>query len=417
LKVRRRDGSGEIEYRFLTEDTDRNDNVRVYFRRPGQPKVRLRSSPGTPEFDAEYRAALIGAPDLSMAQNGDRRRSAASSLAWLCKEYFASVEFHELDQRTQRVRRGILEHICERDGDKPYALLQVPHVKKMRDVKAGLPEAANGIVKALRQLYAYALETSLVQHNPAKDVKYLRSKNVSGFHSWTEDEIAKFEQRHPVGTKARLALALLIYTAQRRSDVVALGRQQVDEGRLRFRQFKNRNRKPVDLVLPIHPDLQLIIDASTCGPQEFLVTEFGKPFTSNGFGNWFRRRCDEAGLPECSAHGLRKAAAKRFAEAGFSEHEIMAWTGHRTSKEIRRYTLGADQEAMASASLQRVLDKKEIKITVPLSQSGTKRRSKSLKSSVMVPGTGIEPVTRGFSIRILARIRTGFGDFVASMLH
>jgi site-specific recombinase XerD len=89
------------------------------------------------------------------------------------------------------------------------------------------------------------------------------------------------------------------------------------------------------------------LDASPCGDLTFLVTEFGKPFTANGFGNWFRARCDEAQLSQCSAHGLRKAGASLAAENGASVHELMAIFGWLTMKEAERYTQAARRRRLA----------------------------------------------------------------------
>nr|WP_256436938.1 tyrosine-type recombinase/integrase [Ensifer sp. ENS09] len=170
-------------------------------------------------------------------------------------------------------------------------------------------------------------------------------------HGHAEAEVAQFETRHPIGTKARLALALMIYTTQRRSDIVLFGKQHISNGWFNFTQFKNRRHKPVKLAIPIHPILADIIEKSPCGDLTLLVTEFNKPFTSNGFGNWFRKRCNEAGLLHCSAHGLRKAAAARLADRGASEHQIMSMTGHTTSKEVTRHTKAARQILLAKAAV------------------------------------------------------------------
>ncbi|MCZ4090788.1 tyrosine-type recombinase/integrase [Sinorhizobium psoraleae] len=94
----------------------------------------------------------------------------------------------------------------------------------------------------------------------------------------------------------------------------------------------------------MHPSLIEALQAAPEGKATFLLTSFGKPFTPAGFGNWFRERCDEAGLPHCSSHGLRKAAARRLAEAGNSANHIAAVTGHLSLKEVERYTRAADQE-------------------------------------------------------------------------
>ena len=108
------------------------------------------------------------------------------------------------------------------------------------------------------------------------------------------------------------SFALLLYTGQRRSDVVRMGRQRIRDGMLHIRQMKTG----VELAIPVHPRLGAIIGDMPIEHLTLVTTAFGKPFTAAGFGNWFREQCTAAGLPHCSAHGLRKAAARRLAEAG-----------------------------------------------------------------------------------------------------
>jgi integrase len=219
----------------------------------------------------------------------------------------------------------------------------------------------------------------LVSRNPVRDVPYFKSGS-QGFHSWTLEEIQRFEERHAIGTKARLAMALLLYTGQRRSDVILFGRQHVRDNWLTFTQQKNRNRKPVSLSIPVAPALQSIVAASQCGDLTFLITDFGRPFTAAGFGNKFRDWCDQAGLPHCSAHGLRKATAARLAELGASEHEIMAITGHQTSKEVSRYTRAARQRVLADSAMARLARGDNANKSVPLNssvqKSGTHSKAK-----------------------------------------
>ena len=326
---------------------------------------------GLPEGGSDRRAALIRRQSaavrlspLGCADAFARAEPLAAAVAgkgtlrWLCEQYFRSAEFKGLEPRTQHVRRAIIDAACLRDGDKPYAMMEPRHVRRRRDEKSETPEAANSMVKALRQVFAFAVENDLAQRNPAKDVPYLKGGS-EGFHSWTIDEALQFEERHAIGTKARLAFALLLYTGQRRSDVVTFGRQHIKDGWLTFTQVKNRKRKPISLSLPVRPELKAIIDATPSENLTFLVTAFGKPFTANGFGNWFRERCNEAKLPHCSAHGLRKAAAARLAELGAGESEIMAVTGHTTSKEVVRYTRGARQKVLAAKAMARFDENKD----------------------------------------------------------
>lgn len=343
----------KIRLAFVVEDVDRHGNVRRYFRRKGQPKIRLRGLPGSTEFMNAYQVALSGEGLPYKKTSQRKKQSSVGTLNWLCEAYFACAEFKRLDRRTKRVRRNLLDNLCREHGEKPVRLMELRHVRSIRDERAGRPEAANAIVKALRQVFAYGVAAELVDRNPAKDIPYLKSGS-QGFHSWTDDEVHKFEATHPVGSKARLAFALLFYTGQRRSDVVHFGRQHLRDGCINFTQYKNRNRKPILLSIPIIQALQEIISASPCGDLTFLVTDFGRPFSAAGFGNKFRFWCNQAGLPHCSAHGLRKAAAARLAELGASEHEIMAVTGHQTSKKVARYTRGVRQKVLAERAMARI---------------------------------------------------------------
>ena len=349
----------DLRLKYLVEDVDRHGNVRIYFRRKGQPKIRIHGSPGSEEFQKAYSLALEKSQSVSKISNEDVR--GPGTLFWLCSQYYRSSDFTRLDKRTQHVRRLILEGLCRRGaGHLPFARLTPLAILKWRDDKADTPESANSLIKALRQLYAFAIEYRHANRNPAKDVKYLKS-NSEGHHSWTQAEISQFEDAHPIGTRARLALSLLIFTGQRRSDIVLMGRHQIADGCLQFTQQKNRNRKPIKLMLPIHPELQAIIEATPSSSFYFLVTEFGKPFTGNGFGNRFRKWCQEAGLPShCSAHGLRKAAAARLAEAGATELEIRSITGHQTSHEVNRYTKAASQKVMARAGMAKLIENKSV---------------------------------------------------------
>ena len=344
--------------KYVVEDN--TDGVlRFYFRKRGQKKVRLPGVPGSDEFNKAYYDALNG---VLTAERIGPKMSTAGTLRWLCEKYFQSSDYIGLDPRTRLVRKQIIEHIWAepiRAGsskvfeDVPVSSLSPKAVRVLRDRKAGLPEAGNGRVKALRAVFSWATskDVELALTNPARDVDYFKGTS-DGFHTWTEGELEKYEARHPIGTKARLAMALMLYTGQRRSDIILFGRQHVSNGQIKFTQQKNRRRKPITLELPIHPDLQKIIDATPGGNLTFLVTEFDKPFTPNGFGGYFRRRCNEAGLPHCSAHGLRKVAATRLANHGATEHQIMSVTGHTTSKEVARYTKAANQKKLAKSAMQ-----------------------------------------------------------------
>lgn len=342
------------------EDRDRHGTIRIYYRVKGRPKNRLRGTPWTPEFMAQYNAAK--GQSVPITSKG----ITPGTWRWLCARYFAEcADYLRLDDRTRRVRRGILEATFDEliapgssklFRDFPLSLMTAEAIEVLRDRKLAYPEGANNRVKAIRAVFKWAVRkkgpegTPLVSHNPARDVPYLKSNNPAGYHTWTVEEVRWFEQRHAIGAKARLALALLLFTGQRRSDITRLGRQHVRDGKISFTQFKGRNRKPKRLVLPILPALQRIIDGSPTGKMTFLVNDLGRPFTDAGFGNWFRDRCVEAGVPG-RAHGLRKAGATIAANNGATAHQLMAIFGWDTLKMAEAYTRAADQERLAELAM------------------------------------------------------------------
>lgn len=215
---------------------------------------------------------------------------------------------------------------------------------------AARPEAANGMVKVLPQVFKYAMQYDRIDRNPADGIELLKSGS-EGSHSWNLAEFEEYEEAHPIRTVTRLALALALYAGQRRGDLVQFGKEHVRDEWLIFTQNKGHDRNPIRLELPIIPALRHVIDASPTGDLTFLVTAHRRAFTNNGSGNRFREWCDKAGLPHCSVHGLRRAAAARLAEFGCTEFEIMSITGHQTSKEVTRYTKAASQTTRAPSAL------------------------------------------------------------------
>jgi integrase len=345
----------DVHLRYIYRNTDRHGNERIYFRRRGTTKVRMREPLGSPEFMAHY-AALLS------EHNGIGASPAAkpATLHWLCEQYFRSAAFRQLEPRTQHVRRLVLEKACQEPttpgspllyGEVLYTQITKRAVRVLRDRKLDAPESGNARVKALRQVFAWALEEDIcgIESNPAREVSYLKPKNPDGHHTWTPEEVLHFEERHPIGTRARLALDLMLYTGIRRSDAVVLGRQHQRAGKFRFTQAKNKSRKPKRVVLPVLDVLQRTIDASEIGDLAFLVTEFGLPFTPDGFGNWFRDRCIEAGVPG-RAHGLRKAGATLAAHRGATTSQLKAIFAWSSLKEAERYTQAAEQERLAEAA-------------------------------------------------------------------
>ena len=323
---------------------DREDGKRrVRFRKNGF-SVYLTGIPWSPEFLAQYALALQGVQ--AQAREVGAQRTIVGTFDALVVSYYQSPEFRGLKLSTQTMRRNIIERFRNEHGGKPVKGLGRPHIKAIIGAKASTPEAANNLLKVLRALLAYAVDLEMIASNPAATIKRYRSVG-EGFHTWTEAEVAQFEARHALGTKPRLALELLLGTGQRRGDVVRMGWQHIKCGEIAMRQEKTDEPQ----MIPMDAKLIAALTALPRTNMTFLVTEFGKPVTSAGFGNWFRDRCNEAGLPQCSAHGLRKLAATRLADAGCSHQQIKAITGHRSDSALAPYIRAADQARLARQAM------------------------------------------------------------------
>lgn len=335
--------------------------------------IRLRSTPGSQEFFEEYQRARTG---VIAKPNRPKiiRRAAEHSLRWLVEQHYQSARFLTLGPSSQRVRRGILDNICQsevdtpagrmRRGDLPFADMRAKHVRAVRDEKIGLPEAANSRLKALRQVFAWALVEEHVSTNPTAGVEFLPG-NADGFHTWTVGEVRQYEARWAVGTKQRLALDLLLYTGTRRSDVVRLGPKMERDGWLHFTETKNATSRalgrrgkaprPKQRAIPILPQLRASIDACAIGAGSYLINALGRPYKETSFGNSFRDWCNLAGLPQCSAHGLRKAGATIASDNGATTHQLMAAYGWETMRQAELYTRKADRVRLAGEAMHLIV--------------------------------------------------------------
>lgn len=330
--------------KYVSEFRDRHGKMRVRFRRKGQKDHYFQSIPWTPEFMMEYQACLdrTAAPAIQPGVN----KTKPGTFDALIANYYGSHIFKSLRPSSRETYRGIIERFREKHGDKPVDLFARKHAMAILGAMDKTPSAANNLLDRLKVLMRFAVDIGMIHADPLVGMRGYPTKG-EGFHTWTEDEIAAFEARHEIGSKARLALSLMLHTGQRRSDAIAMGWQHVNGHRISVVQRKTGAR----LEIPMHPTLQAVMAATPRENMTFLVTRHGKPFSSAGFGNWFRERCDEAGLTHCSAHGLRKAAARRLAEAGCSNQQIKAMTGHKTDRQVSGYTAAASQILLADQAM------------------------------------------------------------------
>jgi integrase len=338
----------QFKLRYIDTFRDSKTGKRVYyFRRPRGPRVRLPDDPNTKEFREAYEAALANSVGhkarVSLRQPG--------TFDWLIEKYIESVAFARKANSTRYAsRRAIERYIHDEDlGHRKFCDLKRHHVERMMTKRIATPGAANDLRKKFRTLMKFAIQNGWLDKDPTFGIEKFKEGE---HHTWTEEEIDQFQARWHVGTRERAAFGLLLYTGQRLGDVRKMVWSDVDRDRqIRVAQSKTGAK----LAIPLHAELRAALNAIPREHVSILTTNFGRAFSDKGFGNWMADRIAMAGLPDrCVTHGLRKAAARRLAEAGCSTREIMAITGHTTSQMVDHYTKSAEQERMAESAMQRL---------------------------------------------------------------
>ena len=314
---------------------------------------------GSTEFRHAYEEACEG---VRLAG----RRAPAGTLAYLIESYLGSKGYLRLADSTRRDVRGRLDWIRDAIGGAKYAKIEPRHVAALMEKKGG-PTAANRLRKDLGQLYRFAgKRLGYRGPNPAALADAHKTK-TGGYRTWTDDEIETFRAAHATGSKARLALELLVNTGASRVDAIGFTRANIAGARVRYRRAKTGQK--VDL--PILPELGRELSYLPPAQMVLLAREDGsKGYANESFGNLFRRWCTEAGLSGLAAHGLRKAGARRLAEAGATEFEVMSFLGHGTAREASRYVAAANRATLADSGMAKLGAKTGTKLSQPLREVG-----------------------------------------------
>lgn len=329
----------------LRFETTRHGRKVWYVRVGDGPRVRLRAAYGTKEFSAEYHAAVNGKPLEAL-------KAKSKSLRWLIEQYRASSAWSSLAPTTRLARDRIFTGLIDAFGKEAYVNIGPKSINAGIDRRRDTPHAANNFLKTMRGLFEWAKKNDHTKRDPTEGITQLPGENDHiGFHTWTDDEVEKFEAYWPVGSRQRLALDILLYTGLRRGDAVRLGTPHLRDG---FFTIVTEKTKEV-VSIPALAPLLLSIEKTGTGKETYLITGYGKSFAKAGFGNWFRDACDKAGVPG-SAHGLRKAGATRAAENGASEADLNAIFGWKEgSRESATYVRKANRKKIAGRATSKLL--------------------------------------------------------------
>jgi integrase len=320
---------------FLSHERTRHGRSVWYVRRNGK-RIRLRAMYGSPEFDAEYQAAIAAPP-----QRPEKGGHAAGTLAWLVDRYRETSAWTTLSLATRRPRESVLRQVLEIAGNEPLRLITAKSITAGRDRRAS-PDQARRFLDTMRGLFRWALDAQLVDADPTIGIKNPARKDTGGYRPWTEADVTAYEARWPIGTRQRVWLDVLLYTGLRRGDAVRLGRQHVRDGIATIKTAKTGT----EVTLPILPVLAETLGAGPCGDLAFICGARGEPMAKKSFSNDFADACRAAGVPG-SAHGVRKIAATRAANAGATVAQLEAifgWCGHGMAS---LYTRAADRRRLA----------------------------------------------------------------------
>ena len=336
----------------MAKKTDQYPHARAYRDRHGRMRWRYRHKGFSAELDTEwgseeFRRRYADAVNRQKTKTGaGASRTVPGTFGDLVSRFYA-LHFPSIEPATRKDYRACIEPLRKKHGQKRVARMRRRHVMEIKAELAGTPSQANKVLKRLSQLMELAVELEWRTDNPVRGVPHYRIEGT-GFHTWDEGEIARFYQVHPFGSAAYLAMTLILYTGASRVDVVKLGRGSVKAGRIEYRRQKTRKNPAGILVnIPIHPELARVLEIVPAKAFTFLETAQGKARTANGLGTRMRKWCDDAGLPMCSSHGLRKAICRRLAEAGATAPEIMSVSGHTTLAEMQRYIEAFGRKGMA----------------------------------------------------------------------
>ncbi|MTW17850.1 tyrosine-type recombinase/integrase [Rhodoplanes serenus] len=347
----------------LVRQVTRHGRVVWYVRIGHGPRVRLRASYGSPEFMAEYAAAVAAGAPASQA------KPIAGTLGWLIDRYRETAAWSGLSLATRRQREAILRQMTASAGGEPLMRITRKAVAAGIDRRRETPHQARHYLDTLRGLYAWAIGAELVASDPTAGLKPPRRPRGSGFVMWTADDVARFEARWPRGTRERVAFDVLRFTGLRRGDAVRLGRPHVRAGIISIQTEKTGEW----VTIAVAPELAATLERGPIGELTYIAGERGRPMAKESFGNWFAEACRSARVTK-SAHGLRKLFATQLAERGATTNELEAACGWRGGRMASHYTEAANRERLGLAASQRLGTDTEQKNPSPVSANPSPKK-------------------------------------------
>lgn len=318
------------------------------------PRIKLPDDPASDEFKLAYAAAVAG----EIATRPTPTKDAARSIGALVTSYLASDGFTSLGEGSKSGYRSRMDQIRRDHGHRAVAGLTKERIEeKVLKPLHNRPGAKIDTLKKLRILIRHAKDDlKWLALDPSEGIKRGKSKEI---RAWTDGEMKVFEDRWPYGTKQRAAYELMLNVGTARVDTHLTTWAQADADDFEYTRRKTGVPVVVEKAQSLRSALAALPRRHVC----IVTTEYGKPFTVDGFSGWMRDAITEAGIKDlaCRPHGLRKTFGRLMADAGCTAHEIMAALGHLTLAEAERYTREADRRRGGRRAIVKLEDHKKNK--------------------------------------------------------
>jgi integrase len=189
----------------------------------GAPKIRIHGVYGSDEFNAAYDAAVANQP----APKKPEIKASKGTLEWAWLLYKQSASWQSKSKATRRQRENIMKHVLASAGSHPLSIIDDAAISEGVDRRARTPSQAKNFAQTMRQFFKWLKKAKIVSENPCDGLELPKRPKTGGFKEWSYEEILRYEERWPVGTRERVMLDVYMYTGLRRGDAAVVGKQHV----------------------------------------------------------------------------------------------------------------------------------------------------------------------------------------------
>ena len=170
---------------------------------------------------------------------------------------------------------------------------------------------------------------------------------------WTEDQVRAMAAKAVEMGRPSIALAVRVAyeTFQRATDNLQLRRDQYRDGAFLIRQSKTGTAVRIPIA-----------DRELCAAVEAVTSEYlfvsestGRPYAEPHFRYWFKKIKKAAGLPkELQFRDNRRSTLTELGDAGATDDEIRAASGHLSREVVAKYVKRTNVQAQNAVNKRQI---------------------------------------------------------------